>query len=188
GSEAPSFSGATISGLEAFALRYAPFIVIGTTKASAILAIPVWGFPSPIVVVIYPLIPWIGVMAAGYAFGALYQKDADWRRRVLLAMGTAATVLFIVLRLINMYGDPARWSRQKNSVFTVLSFLNTTKYPPSLLFLLMTLGPAMIALALFESGASVQTSGSQSILAKLRKVFVTFGRVPLFFYILQWYT
>jgi len=150
--------------------------------------LPVWGFPSPIVVVIYPLIPWIGVMAAGYAFGALYQKDAAWRRRVLLALGSAATVLFIVLRLINLYGDPAKWSRQKNSVFTVLSFLNTTKYPPSLLFLLMTLGPAMIALAVFESGGPVQTSGSQSILARLRNVFVTFGRVPLFFYILQWYT
>ncbi|HEY6231392.1 MAG TPA: heparan-alpha-glucosaminide N-acetyltransferase domain-containing protein [Pyrinomonadaceae bacterium] len=146
--------------------------------------IPIWGFPSPVVVVIYPLIPWIGVMAAGYAFGALYQKDAVWRRRVLLAMGSAATVLFIVLRLINLYGDPAKWSPQKNSVFTVLSFLNTTKYPPSLLFLLMTLGPAMIALALFESDSS---GTSQSPSHRLRAFFVTFGRVPLFFYILQWY-
>jgi uncharacterized membrane protein len=146
---------------------------------------PVWGFPSPIVVVIYPLIPWIGVMAAGYAFGALYQKDAPWRRRMLLAMGSVATVLFILLRLINLYGDPAKWSRQKSSIFTALSFLNTTKYPPSLLFLLMTLGPAMIALALFESGSS---AGSRFVFARLRNFFVTFGRVPLFFYILQWYT
>jgi uncharacterized membrane protein len=150
---------------------------------------PVVGFPSPIVVVIYPLIPWIGVMAAGYAFGALYQKDAASRRRVLLALGSGATVLFIILRAINLYGDPAKWSGQKNTLFTVLSFLNTTKYPPSLLFLLMTLGPAMIALALFETGSvSRALSGSRSLLARLRNVFVTFGRVPLFFYILQWYT
>jgi uncharacterized membrane protein len=147
---------------------------------------PVARFPSPIVVVIYPLIPWIGVMAAGYAFGALYQKDFALRRRILLAMGGSATVLFIVLRAINAYGDPAKWSHQKSALFTLLSFLNTTKYPPSLLFLLMTLGPAMIALALFET--KTKTSGSQSILARLRDAFVTFGRVPLFFYILQWYT
>jgi len=150
---------------------------------------PVVGFPSPIVVVIYPLIPWIGVMAAGYAFGALYQKDAAWRRRVLLVLGSGTTVLFVILRAINAYGDPAKWSGQKSTLFTVLSFLNTTKYPPSLLFLSMTLGPTMIALALFESGSASRTlSGSRSIFTPLRNFFVTFGRVPLFFYILQWYT
>jgi len=117
-------------------------------------------------------------MAAGYAFGALYQLDAQRRRRLLLAIGGAATALFVAIRAINFYGDPARWSTQKNFVFTVLSFLNTTKYPPSLLFLLMTLGPAILALALFESGARNW----------VREFFVTFGRVPLFFYVLQWYT
>jgi uncharacterized membrane protein len=152
-------------------------------------AFPVVGFPSPIVVVIYPLIPWIGVMAAGYAFGTLYHKDSASRRRLLLATGAGATFLFILLRGINAYGDPAKWLGQKNTLFTVLSFLNTTKYPPSLLFLLMTLGPAMLAHAFFESGlASRALSGSPSILTRLRIVFVTFGRVPLFFYILQWYT
>jgi uncharacterized membrane protein len=152
-------------------------------------AFPVVGSTSPIVVVIYPLIPWIGVMAAGYAFGALYQKDSASRRRLLLTIGGGATLLFIVLRAINAYGDPAKWSGQKNTLFTALSFFNTTKYPPSLLFLLMTLGPAMIALALFEFGsASRALSGSRTLLARVRNVFVTFGRVPLFFYILQWYT
>ena len=128
----------------------------------------------------YALIPWVGVMAAGYAFGKIYQMDVARRRRWLLAMGGSATVLFIVIRAINIYGDPARWATQKNAIFTVLSFLNTTKYPPSLLFLLMTLGPAMMALALFESAIN--------ILGPLRNPLVTFGRVPLFFYILQWYT
>ena len=141
---------------------------------------PVVSFPSPVVMVVYNIIPWVGVMAAGYAFGSLYRLDVARRRRVLLAMGAGATVLFLVLRAINIYGDPSRWSSQKSLSFTVLSFLNTTKYPPSLLFLLMTLGPAMLALALFESGKDLAGLWS--------KALVTFGRVPLFFYILQWYT
>jgi len=139
---------------------------------------PIVGFPSPVVIVIYPLVPWIGVMAAGYAFGTLYQLDAQRRRRLLLIIGGTATALFVLVRAINIYGDNVPWTTQKNFVFTVLSFLNTTKYPPSLLFLLMTLGPAIVALALFEGG-----SGN-----RVREFFVTFGRVPLFFYLLQWYT
>src|SRR5215510_2396661 len=140
---------------------------------------PILPVESPVVVVIYNLIPWVGVMAAGYAFGSIYRIDANRRRRWLLVMGGTATALFIALRAINIYGDPARWSSQKNIVFTILSFLNTTKYPPSLLFLLMTLGPAILLLALFESDINV--------LGPLRKALVTFGRVPLFFYLLQWY-
>ncbi|HSE18257.1 MAG TPA: heparan-alpha-glucosaminide N-acetyltransferase domain-containing protein [Pyrinomonadaceae bacterium] len=140
---------------------------------------PVLGDNSPGVAIIYPLVPWIGVMAVGFAFGALYQLDAQRRRRWLLITGGVATALFIVIRAINIYGDPSNWSSQQNFVFTVLSFVNTTKYPPSLLFLLMTLGPSILALALFEA----KTSGGA-----IQNFFVTFGRVPLFFYILQWYT
>lgn len=143
-------------------------------------AFPVVGFPSPLVLVLYPVIPWIGVMAAGYAFGSLYQLDAARRRRWLMWMGATAVALFILLRAVDLYGDAAHWSRQKNLVFTALSFVNTTKYPPSLLFLLMTLAPAMLVLAWFE--ASDKVGGA------LRKALVTFGRVPLFFYLLQWYT
>jgi uncharacterized membrane protein len=170
---------------------------------------PIVGFPSPVVIVIYPLIPWIGVMAAGYAFGTLYQMDAQRRRRLLLIIGSAATALFVVVRAINVYGDPAKWSMQKNAIFTLISFLNTTKYPPSLLFLLMTLGPAILLLALFESRGSVSESrgGGRPVESRagagvvesharesgsfgnlVREFFVTFGRVPLFFYLLQWYT
>lgn len=152
-------------------------------------AFPVAGFPSPIVFLLYPLIPWVGVMAAGYAFGSVYQWDAQRRRRLMLIMGSAAAALFIVLRAVNLYGDPSRWSRQNSFTFTVLSFLNVTKYPPSLLFVLMTLGPALIALALFESSALVAgDAGPLTLATRLRRAFVTFGRVPLFFYILQWYT
>lgn len=145
----------------------------------AFYAFPVLGDNTPVIAVIYPLVPWVGVMAVGYAFGALYQLDAQRRRHLLLIIGGVATALFIAIRAINIYGDPSRWSQQKSLVFTVLSFLNTTKYPPSLLFLLMTLGPSILALALFEA----KESGGA-----LRNFFVTFGRVPLFFYLLQWYT
>lgn len=154
-------------------------------------AFPVAGFPSPVVFVLYPLIPWIGVMAAGYAFGTLYQMDALRRRRLLLVMGLAATALFILLRAINYYGDPSHWSQQSTTAFTVLSFLNVTKYPPSLLFLLMTLGPAMLALALFENATRddlPKQASESSFVWRIRNVFVTFGRVPLFFYLLQWFT
>lgn len=148
---------------------------------------PIVGFPSPVVMVVYNIIPWVGVMAVGYAFGSLYQRDAAQRKRLLLRLGVISIGLFVVLRALQLYGDPAHWSRQKNVVFTVLSFLNTTKYPPSLLFLLMTLGPAMLALWWFESTATVIVE-KPSLLTRLRNAFVTFGRVPLFFYLLQWYT
>jgi uncharacterized membrane protein len=140
---------------------------------------------GPIVAfVIYPLIPWIGVMAAGYAFGALYKMDAARRRGLLLILGGVAIALFFAIRAINIYGDPSHWARQSSISFTILSFFNVTKYPPSLLFLLMTLGPAFLALAWFESRKSPSSAGA----SKLRSFFVTFGRVPLFFYLLQWPT
>ncbi|HKE60521.1 MAG TPA: heparan-alpha-glucosaminide N-acetyltransferase domain-containing protein [Pyrinomonadaceae bacterium] len=142
-------------------------------------AFPIAGFPSPFLLVLYPLIPWVGVMAVGYAFGTLYQLDAFRRRRLLLWIGSGAIALFILLRAVDLYGEPLKWTHQPNPFFTFLSFLNTTKYPPSLLFLLMTLGPSILALYLFES---MGTGGA------VRNFFVTFGRVPLFFYLLQWPT
>jgi uncharacterized membrane protein len=135
------------------------------------------------------------VMAVGYAVGALYQREASSRRRLLLVIGGLVTALFVILRAVDLYGEPLKWSRQESLGLTVLSFVNTTKYPPSLLFLLMTLGPAILALAWFEwrngspngSGGPLE-SGWQAILRRVRNCFVTFGRVPLFFYLLQWVT
>ncbi|HKR60986.1 MAG TPA: heparan-alpha-glucosaminide N-acetyltransferase domain-containing protein [Pyrinomonadaceae bacterium] len=133
--------------------------------------------------VIYPLIPWVGVMAAGYAFGALYRMEAARRRRLLVMLGGVTTALFFVLRFINIYVDPSRWTKQSTVSLTIISFLNVTKYPPSLAFLLMTLGPAFLALAWFESRRDKAGATGTS---KLREFFITFGRVPLFFYLLQW--
>ena len=137
-----------------------------------------FGFPGPVVLVLYPLIPWIGVMGAGYAFGSLYKLDQSERRRILFRLGTAITLGFIVLRAINIYGDQAPWAEQSTAVKTALSFLAVSKYPPSLLFLMMTLGPAMLFLAWFEGRKP----------GRLAQVFIIYGRVPLFFYLLQWVT
>jgi uncharacterized membrane protein len=127
---------------------------------------------QPLLFVAYPLIPWIGVMAAGYAFGALLQRPATERRRTLLRLGGAMTVAFVLIRLVNVYGDPSPWSVQKDAVTTLLSFLNTTKYPPSLDYLLMTLGPAIMSLVLVESWTG-----------PVARFFTVFGRVPLFYYL-----
>lgn len=134
---------------------------------------------GPVIFFAYPLIPWIGVMAAGWAFGTIYDWEAERRRKTLYIVGVAATVLFIVVRFSNLYGDPSAWSTQPSASFTILSFLNATKYPPSLLFLLMTVGPAMIVLAATD-GISGKGIG--------QRIAITFGRVPMFFYLLQWFT
>lgn len=126
---------------------------------------------------LYPLIPWVAVLWAGYCFGAVYEWDTAQRQRVLTKLGTGLLLAFAVLRGINLYGDPSRWSRQKNTWFTVLSFLNVSKYPPSLLFLLMTLGAAILALPWLERHAA----------GWFARVMITFGRVPLFFYLGQWF-
>ncbi len=147
-------------------------------------------FPSPLVFILYPLIPWIGVMAVGYAFGGLYKKDVSvkQRRRWLLIIGGVATWLFIFIRAIDKYGEPQLWHRQKNVLFTILSFVNTTKYPPSLDYLLMTLGPAILLLAFLEPGRNAVKTASRSASSVLGNFFITFGRVPLFYYLLQWFT
>jgi uncharacterized membrane protein len=90
-------------------------------------------------------------MAAGYALGPVMKFDAETRRRWLLGLGAAITASFVLLRATNLYGDPAPWSMQETWSATMLSFLNCEKYPPSLLFLLMTLGPAVMLLAAFET-------------------------------------
>jgi uncharacterized membrane protein len=126
----------------------------------------------------YPVIAWTGVMMLGYCLGSLYHPTFDpaRRRKTLMQLGFGAIALFIVLRLFNIYGDPSPWSSRENSLFTFLSFLNVTKYPPSLLFILVMLGPALLFLA---SAEKLQNSFWNTITA--------LGRVPLFFYIVHVY-
>jgi uncharacterized membrane protein len=132
--------------------------------------------PSVTMFVVYPLVPWIGVMAAGYVFGVVFLLNRSCRRMTMLGLGASLILLFVALRATNFYGDPHPWSPRQDALFTVLSFLNCQKYPPSLLYLLMMLGPALLALSVFERG-----------LGRLGRPLLIFGRVPLFFYLLQWY-
>jgi uncharacterized membrane protein len=132
--------------------------------------------PRHVVFIAYPLIPWLGVTALGYTLGQAYRWSDERRRALLLGLGLALSVGFVLLRLLNVYGDPVAWSVQKSPLWTLLSFLNTNKYPPSLLFLLMTLGPALLLLRVFDSGVP----------GWLRPA-LTIGKVPLFFYVLHFY-
>lgn len=126
----------------------------------------------------YPLLPWIGVIALGYAIGPWFRSDVAERvrRRRLLAAGAIALCIFLMLRATNIYGEPLPWAQGSDTVRTMMSFLNLTKYPPSADFLLLTLGAGAIMLAAFERLSS-----------PARTVLVTFGSVPLFFYILHLY-
>ena len=131
------------------------------------------GFAVPdVLFVAYPLIPWVGVMALGFVLARVFDWDDQRRRRLLVAAGAAAVLAFIALRTFNSYGNPAPWSAQRTTGLTIASFLNLLKYPPSLQFLLMTLGPILIALALLERARGRVVSWLS-----------VYGRVPLFFYV-----
>ena len=120
---------------------------------------------------VYPLMPWIGVMSLGYCFGKFYQKDfsAERRKKLLLYIGSACILLFVFLRLFNNYGESEQWRQYPSILFSLMSFINTTKYPPSLLYLLMTIGPSFIFLSLTET-----------LTHKIATFFIVFGRVPFF--------
>jgi uncharacterized membrane protein len=132
--------------------------------------------PSGGVFPLYSLVPWVGVMAAGYTLGPVMQLDQGARRRVLIRLGAAFTVGFVLLRATNLYGDPAVWAVQGGWLATLLSFVNCEKYPPSLLYLGMTLGPALMLLAVFESARG-----------RLADWVTTFGRVPFLYYVAHIY-
>ncbi len=143
-----------------WSILHAPGIVIGR--------------PELVVFVAYPIVPWIGVTAAGYGLGQVFGWEPQPRRRFLLRLGLLLALGFLVLRAINGYGNPVPWSAQQTPVRTVLSFLNANKYPPSLLYLMMTLGPASLILWMLDGGTP----------RPLRPA-LTFGRVPLFFFLLH---
>jgi uncharacterized membrane protein len=122
----------------------------------------------------YPLIPWCGVMALGFSLGAVFDWEPSARRKFLIRAGIGMVAAFIVLRYFNVYGNPVPWTPQRSAAMTIASFLNLLKYPPSLLYLLMTLGPAFIALAIFENARGA-----------IARVVSIYGRVPMFYYIVH---
>ena len=132
--------------------------------------------PGHTVFIAYPLIPWVGVTAAGYGLGQIYSWEPARRKAFLLRLGVGLTAAFVVMRAINVYGDPSRWAAQPTHLYTLLSFLNTTKYPPSLLFLLMTLGPALLFLWMVDTHTP----------SPLRPALII-GKVPMFYFLLHFF-
>lgn len=126
-------------------------------------------------VVGYPPLPWIAIMLLGYGFGS-YLTAVEDRKKLFLKTGVICFVAFVVLRVINVYGDPTPWGSQKNTILNVLSFLNVSKYPPSLLYCLLTLGIMFLLLYLAE-----KLAGS------IPRLLAVYGQVPLFYYLLHWY-
>lgn len=126
--------------------------------------------------VLYPLIPWVGVMAVGYAFGTLFKRSPDERRSLFIKIGLGSLALFLILRGFNIYGDPFPWEHQAVWWKNILAVLRVQKYPPSLAYVLVTLGVSITALGLLERTDN-----------KVSRIFTVFGRVPLFYYILHIY-
>ena len=130
--------------------------------------------PGFVVFAAYTLIPWVAVTAVGYSLGQIYRWSPERRRPFLLRLGVGLTAAFVALRALNIYGDPAPWAAQESPALTIVSFLNVTKYPASLLFLLMTLGPALLILCALDERVP-----------RLLRPALVFGRVPLFYFLLH---
>jgi uncharacterized membrane protein len=137
-------------------------------------AVPV--FANRIFVMAYPPIPWLGIMLLGFATGKFFEWAVVKRKTLFLKLGSLAILLYIFFRLINVYGDPAPWTSQKSQLFTFLSFMNVTKYPPSLQFCLITLGIMFLMLALSEGSTN-----------KLSRMVSVYGKVPLFYFLVHFF-
>ena len=149
-----------------------------------------------LLVIAYPILPWLSIMLMGFCTGRVFIGPPETQKKFLTRAGLAALGLFLVLRFVNGYGDPAHWTRQKNSVYTVLSFMNVTKYPPSLLFSLVTLGLLLLVLATATGKTAVtsQTAVSEPVAAgetaparenALTRILLVYGRVPLFYFVVH---
>lgn len=138
---------------------------------------PLYGANGPVVRIHYPLLPWIGLIAVGFVFANLWRMNEERRRRVLRQLGVALIAAFIALRLTHLYGDNIPWHAQDTFAKTVGSFMNAQKYPPSLLYLLATLAPCLLALSVLEG---------RTLTRPLARALITYGRVPMFYYLLQW--
>lgn len=158
-----------------------PLIPVGQDSVVKNILMPLFGSAAyPIgtmaFIIGYPPIPWLGIMLVGFAAGTYFDLDSEIRKKRFLQIGIGSLVLFVILRLINVYGDPVPWTYQTDAVYTVLSFFNVTKYPPSLLFDLVTLGIMFLMLAFAENARN-----------KFTDIAAVYGRVPLFYFIVHLY-
>jgi uncharacterized membrane protein len=129
-----------------------------------------------VLLIAYPLIPWLGIMLTGFACGKLFDMPAPGRKTIFIRTGLAALLLFVLLRFVNIYGEPVRWAVQKNFIYSLLSFLNVSKYPPSLLFTLLTLGAMFLALAF-----------SENIGSRAGRILAVYGKTPFFYFLIHLY-
>ncbi|MFD1603025.1 DUF1624 domain-containing protein [Flavobacterium artemisiae] len=137
-------------------------------------AIPL--FAGKVFVMGYPPIPWFGIMLVGFSFGRYFQLSKEERNQLFIRLGVGSLLLFSVVRFVNIYGDSALWSTQKEALFTLMSFINVTKYPPSLLFCLVTLGIMFLLLAFADRFSQ-----------KIQNHIMVYGRTPLFYFIVHFY-
>jgi len=134
--------------------------------------------PQHYFMMVYPFVAWTGVMMLGYCMGIFFSPaySDEKRRKVIAGLGLALIALFIILRFINVYGDPYPWATQKTGLLSFFSFMKVQKYPPSLMYLCITIGPALLVLAFVEK-----------IKNRFTNIMVTFGRTAFFYYILHLY-
>lgn len=155
-----------------------PFAENSVVKAvlSPLFGPAVFPFAGRAFIMGYPPIPWLGIMLAGFAAGKFFELEFVKRKRLFVKIGLSSLALFIIIRFVNIYGDPALWTTQKDAVFTFLSFMNITKYPPSLLFCLATLGIMFLLLAFAEEFSN-----------RIKNVTLVYGKVPLFYFVVHFY-
>jgi uncharacterized membrane protein len=138
-------------------------------------AIPLGG--SRILIIGYPPVPWLGLMLTGFGCGILFLKERSVRKKIFIQIGCFALVIFALLRLSNIYGNPTPWETKQNTVFTILSFFDLSKYPPSLLFDLLFIGMMFLLLTLFDKEKT----------SRVDNFLKVYGSVPLFYYIIHWF-
>ncbi|HTI92928.1 MAG TPA: heparan-alpha-glucosaminide N-acetyltransferase domain-containing protein [Puia sp.] len=145
--------------------------------------------PNFSLLIAYPVIPWLGILLTGFGAGRIFEMPAEKRKTLLLRAGFTAIGLFVLLRLGNFYGDPVPWSVQRNRVYSVLSFFNVSKYPPSLLYTLITLGLLFLFLAFLTRGTGSLNARSPhgSKEGAVSRILAVYGKVPLFYYLIHWY-
>ncbi len=159
-----------------------PMIPFGEASVLKAIVMPLFTLnvyalsPHTTFVMAYPPIPWLGIMLVGFASGKFFELADDKRKKLFLQIGLSALALFVIIRFLNIYGDTVQWSSQKNTLYTLLSFMNVTKYPPSLLFCLVTLGIMFLILALAEK-----------LTGPVKRIVSVYGKVPLFYFLVHFY-